>query len=118
MIDQLLQNWEIEIRRGVIQLLVLSVMIKEDLHGKAICEKILQVTDGIIEVPLGTVYPLLRRFINEQMIETFKPKEDQRKTLYKLNEKGKKYFYHVRERWMRYSIAVSDSLHKGDEYEH
>ena len=90
MIDQLIQNWEIEIRRGVVQLLVLSVMVTEDLHGKAICEKILEATDGIIEVPLGTVYPLLRRFINDEMIETFKPKEDQRKTLYKINEKGRK----------------------------
>lgn len=110
----MVQNWETEIRRGVVQLLVLSVLVTEDLHGKAICEKILEVTEGIIEVPLGTVYPLLRRFINEEMIETFKPKEDQRKTLYKLNGLGKKYYFHVRERWMRYSIAVSNTLHKGE----
>jgi PadR family transcriptional regulator PadR len=114
MIQALVQNWETEIRRGVIQLLVLSVLVKKELHGKAICEKILDITDGIIEVPLGTVYPLLRRFINENMIETFKPKEDQRKTLYKINELGKQYYFQVRERWMRYSIAVSSSLDKGE----
>ncbi len=110
MIHTLIQNWETEIRRGVIQLLVLAVLVKEELHGKAVCEKILEITDGIIEVPLGTVYPLLRRFINENMIETFKPEDDQRKTLYKINELGKQYFYQVREKWMRYSIAVSNSL--------
>jgi DNA-binding PadR family transcriptional regulator len=111
MIDRLIENWETEIRRGAIQLLVCAVLDERDLHGKQICDTIWEKTGEIIEVPLGTVYPLLRRFVNDELIETYKPEYDQRKTIYKLNSKGKEYYLLMQEMWNRYSVAVSNVLH-------
>lgn len=111
-----LQNWEVEVRRGVIQLLVFNVLSEDDFHGMAICDRILQITVGIVEIPLGTVYPLLRRFIRDGLIETYKPKnEDRRKTIYKLNQNGLQYYHEIRESWLRYSVAVSNALHVKDD---
>ncbi len=113
--DQLINNWETEIRRGVIQLLVLSVLAQEDLHGKEICDRIWMRTNQIISVPLGTVYPLLRRYVTEGMIETYKPVGDQRKTMYRLNRRGIAFYGRIFELWQRYSVAVSNIFHYKEE---
>jgi PadR family transcriptional regulator, regulatory protein PadR len=111
MVDRLKENWETEIRRGVLQLLVCAVLEEEDLHGIGICDNIFMKTGSIIQVPLGTIYPLLKRYIQEELIETYKPKEDQRKTIYKLNASGKEFYLYMQETWNRYSAAVSEILH-------
>ncbi|MHA2251180.1 MAG: PadR family transcriptional regulator [Candidatus Kariarchaeaceae archaeon] len=111
-LEKLLSNWETELRRGAIQLLVCAVLSEKDLHGMAICETIGTLTEGIVQVPLGTVYPLLRRFLSVGIIETYKPKgEDQRKTIYKLNSQGNDYYNSIVIMWNRYSAAVSKLLH-------
>ncbi|MCH8907446.1 MAG: PadR family transcriptional regulator [Candidatus Heimdallarchaeota archaeon] len=109
----ILGNWEVEIRRGVIQLLVFNVLSEQEIHGKAICDKIYDITNGIVQIPLGTVYPMLRRFIREGLIESKKPSgEDMRRTIYKLNETGLNYYHKIQESWLRYSVAVSNTLHR------
>jgi len=109
-IDQLIDVWETEIRRGAIQLLVCAVLAEKDMHGKEICDTILEKTVNVIEVPLGTVYPLLRRFVNDNLIETYKPPEDRRKTIYTLNSLGEQYYLRMQEMWNRYSAAVYNVL--------
>jgi len=110
-IRKLLEKWETEIRRGAIQLLVCAVLNEENMHGTEICDTILDKTDQLIEVPLGTVYPLLRRFINEGLVETYKPPEDRRKTIYMLNSTGVQYYTSMRDQWLKYSVAVNNVLH-------
>lgn len=114
-INDILAKWEVEIRRGVIVLLVLGGLVDEDLHGKALVESIAQRTRQVIEVPLGTIYPLLSRFIRDGLIETYKDKEDKRLTYYKLNRAGRQFFYLARELWVRYTAAVNDFIDRIDE---
>lgn len=111
-----LDNFEAELRRGVIVLLVIATLVEENLHGMALLDKISRKTDGVINVPLGTVYPLLRRFINnERMIETFNHPDDKRKTMYKLNDSGREFFKKARLLWLRYSSATNNLIDKIDE---
>ena len=81
------------------------------MHGKEICDTIGNKTGDIIQVPLGTVYPLLRRFISEGLIETYKPKGDQRKTIYKLVGNGMNYYNQMIILWNRYASAVNNVIH-------
>ena len=111
-----IENWEVEIRRGVIVLLVLAALSDEDLHGMALIDKISRKTETIIEVPLGTIYPLLRRFIKENLIETYKPSGgDVRKTMYTLNNNGKEFFLRARYLWHSYTSTVNNFLDQLDE---
>ena len=110
-ISLLIEKWETELRRGAIQLLVCSVLSERDMHGTEICDTILSKTNQLIEVPLGTVYPLLRRFINEGLVETYKPTDDKRKTVYMLNASGSQYYFSMRDLWLKYSVAVNNVLH-------
>lgn len=111
-VENLLERWVVEIRRGVIQLLVCAVLLENDLHGKEICDRIFYHTNQTINVPLGTVYPLLRRFVTNGIIETYKldGEGDQRKTIYKLNSRGTQYYVGMREEWLRYSVAVQNAI--------
>lgn len=113
LISELKDNFEVEIRRGAIQLLVFTTLIDKDLgmHGKGICDEIEEKTNGIVNIPIGTIYPLLSRFVSNQLIETYKPDDDKRKTYYKLNSMGKAFYYLILDIWQRYSVAVSNVLH-------
>ena len=111
-----LENFEAELRRGVLVLLVIAALVDENLHGMALMEKINKKTSGVINLPLGTLYPLLRRFINnEKMIETFNHPDDKRKTMYKLNTTGREFFKRARELWLRYSSATHVFIDSVDE---
>lgn len=47
--------------RGHMDALLLSVLEHEPLHGYAIIEALQARSDGVLNVPTGTVYPALRR---------------------------------------------------------
>ncbi len=109
-VEKALENWITSFRGGVIVLLVIAVLYEKDLHGIGIIDRISQRTEGIVQVPLGTIYALLQRFIRLGLIETYKDPEDQRKTIYKLNRRGKAFYKNIRELWLRYSVAVNSFL--------
>lgn len=116
-IEKTIENWENEVRRGVVVLIVLAALVDEDLHGMALMDKIERKTGGseILKVPLGTIYPLVRRFNENGMIETYKHPVDGRKTMYKLNRYGKIFFIRARELWLRYSAATHSFIDSVDE---
>lgn len=115
-LDDYVQNWEVEIRRGVIQLFVLHVLSKQDQNGKAITDEIFEMTKGRLEVPIGTIYPLLKRFGEALFIETYQIEgEDKRLKNYTLTNLGREYYQRILEKWLRYSIVLSDALHKPKE---
>ena len=114
-IQRAIDNWEVEVRRGVIVLLVLATLWNENLHGMALVDKIAESTAATIKIPLGTIYPLLKRFIADNMIETLKSPDDARRTIYTLNSNGREFFIAARELWLRYSSAVNNLLDLVDE---
>ncbi len=114
-VEKALENWITSFRGGIIVLLVIAVLYEQDLHGIGIIERISQRTEGIVQVPLGTIYALLQRFIRLGLIETYKDPKDQRKTIYKLNRRGKKFYRNTRELWLRYSVAVNSFLDSMEE---
>ena len=114
-LDRAVDNWEVEIRRGVIVLLVLASMLDGDLNGKNIINKISSRTNNVIHVPLGTIYPLLRRFNKTGLIETYKPYEGARETMYQINKCGKEFFKQARDLFLRYTSAANAFIDKVDE---
>ena len=114
-LEKAIENWVTSFRGGIIVLLVMATLYEEDLHGIALIEKIEKNTSGIVQIPLGTIYALLQRFIRLGLIETYKDPDDQRKTIYTLNEKGRAFFNEIRDLWLRYSVAVNNLLDLMDE---
>lgn len=56
-----------QFKKGILELIVLSVVSKKDRYGYELVETISQA----IDVNEGTIYPLLKRLTNEKYFETY-----------------------------------------------
>lgn len=63
------------------------LVLAEERHGYDIMKSITEMTDGLVNVGPGTLYPLLSRFQKEDLI--LQVSEDSRKKTYILTEKGR-----------------------------
>ena len=50
-------------KRGTVELAVLAVLQKEDMYGYQIVQEISSLSEGRFILPLGTLYPVLYRFV-------------------------------------------------------
>ncbi|MCG3217999.1 MAG: PadR family transcriptional regulator [Candidatus Heimdallarchaeota archaeon] len=116
-LNKMRDKWEIQYRKGVIQLMVLAVLNQGESYGYEICQIISEITDEVIDVPIGTVYPLLGRFQQDGLVETYTQAGKRgKRTMYLITGLGKELFYKLQDRWVRYSAAVNSFLTKIDEY--
>jgi PadR family transcriptional regulator PadR len=76
----------IQLKKGVLELCVLSLLKRDDKYGY---ELIAEISKGI-EISEGTIYPLLRRLKNEGYVETYleESSEGPPRKYYRLTEKG------------------------------
>ena len=76
----------IQFKKGVLELCVLSLLCKRDYYGY---ELVSSISDEI-RISEGTIYPLLRRLKNEKYVETYleESKEGPPRKYYKLTKKG------------------------------
>lgn len=76
----------IQLKKGVLELCVLSLLKKSDKYGYELIAEI----SRNIEISEGTIYPLLRRLKNEGYVETYLEESSggPPRKYYKLTEKG------------------------------
>ena len=76
----------IQLKKGVLELCVLSLLKRDDKYGY---ELIAEISKGI-EISEGTIYPLLRRLKNEGYVETYLDlsRRGPPRKYYRLTEKG------------------------------
>ena len=74
---------------------ILLVLLEEQ-HGYGIMQRILELTKGRVIIGAGTLYTLLSRFEKEGIIRQIR--EEERKKIYKLTNKGKILLYEEEER--------------------
>ena len=55
-------------KRGTVEIAVLAVLREEDLYGYQIVQRIAEKSDGFFTLPLGTLYPVLYRFVESGYI--------------------------------------------------
>lgn len=55
-------------RKGTVELMVLALLLESDLYGYQLVQKIAELSDGAIQVQLGTLYPTLYRLVDEGYI--------------------------------------------------
>ena len=76
----------IQLKKGVLELCVLSLLKMDDKYGYELVAEI----SKCIEISEGTIYPLLRRLKNEGYVSTYleESREGPPRKYYKLTEKG------------------------------
>jgi PadR family transcriptional regulator PadR len=62
------ENWTVQVRKGILELCVLSALRGRRLYGYDLV-KTLRALDGLV-ISEGTIYPILSRFKQEGLVET------------------------------------------------
>jgi PadR family transcriptional regulator PadR len=96
----------IQFKKGVLELYVLSVLDKKTCYGK---ELVNEVSKNIL-ISEGTIYPLLRRLKSEGLVTIYlqEPQEGPPRKYYKLTELGRKKEEELKKEWFSFVKSVNN----------
>ena len=97
-----------DLLQGTLDLLILKTLALGKLHGWGISKRIQQISQGVLEVNQGSLYPALYRLEDRGLIEAewgISP-EGRRAKFYALTAKGKGALREERQSWKVFSQAV------------
>ncbi len=101
-----------DLLQGTLTLLVLRTLAHGPMHGYGITLHIHRVSNEILRVEEGSLYPALHRMEQEGWINAeWKPSENNRRArYYSLSAKGRKQLAREEESWARLTQAVASVL--------
>ena len=97
-----------DLLQGTLDLLILKMLGREPLHGWAISKRIQLLSNEVLSVQQGSLYPALHRLENQGWVEAeWKPSDVGRSTkVYRLTRAGKRQLERELETWNRLSSAI------------
>ena len=95
-------------KRGTVDLVVLSVLLERDMYGYEIVKTVKEKSGGKYEIPLGTLYPVLYRFIENGYLSDRDEIVNKRlRKYYHLEEKGKDFYAELLGEYRKISEGVN-----------
>jgi PadR family transcriptional regulator PadR len=112
--DGLLENWIVQLRKGVLELCVLNALGENRLYGYEIVTR-LSAIDGLV-ISEGTIYPILSRFKRDALVETTieESQEGPPRKYYRLTRSGRQLLDAMNGSWKTLKRGV-DGLRKENE---
>lgn len=104
-----LENTKAQMRKGLLELCVLSIISKDEMYPSDIIKKLKELKMIVVE---GTLYPLLNRLKNEELL-SYSWKESQSgppRKYYKITEYGKEFLSELIQTWKDLDKAVNLSI--------
>ncbi|HZP62387.1 MAG TPA: PadR family transcriptional regulator [Terriglobales bacterium] len=103
-----------ELLQGTLDMLILRTLQLGALHGWAIAQRIQQISNEVLQVQQGSLYPALHRLEHRGLISAdWRASENNRKAkYYSLTAAGKKQLASELDGWKRLSAAISLVLRK------
>jgi transcriptional regulator len=101
-----------ELLQGTLDLLILKALVLGPLHGWGISKRLRQLSDDVLDVGQGSLYPALYRLEDRGWISAAwgTSPEGKRAKFYTLTAEGRKQFAAERSQWRRFSSAVEQVL--------
>ena len=98
-----------DLLQGTLDLLILQTLAFEPMHGWGIAQRIQQVSNEILQIGQGSLYPALHRLEYKGWIkaEWGNSENNRRARFYRLTAAGRKQLQSEVETWDRLSSAVS-----------
>jgi PadR family transcriptional regulator, regulatory protein PadR len=98
--------------QGTLDILILKILALEPLNGWAIGQRLTQVSQGILQVSDGSLYPALHKLEQEGwIVGAWQPSENNRRAkVYSLTRFGHKHLQRESANWDRVSAAISRVL--------
>jgi transcriptional regulator len=98
-----------DLLQGTLDLLILKTLELEPMHGWGITLRIQQVSESVLQVNQGSLYPALHRLEERGWIRaTWKVSENNRQAkYYELTAQGKRQLVQETQNWLRLSGAMA-----------
>jgi transcriptional regulator len=98
-----------DLLQGTLDLLILKTLELEPMHGWGITQRIQQLSDSVLQVNQGSLYPALHRLEERGWIRaSWGNSENNRQArYYQLTAHGRKQLGQEKENWLRLSGAVA-----------
>jgi PadR family transcriptional regulator, regulatory protein PadR len=98
-----------EILQGTLDLLILKTLALEPMHGWGIAQRIQQVSNDVLQVQQGSLYPALYRLERKRLIQAEWGASDnnRRAKYYSLTKAGRDQLEKEQAEWERLSSAVA-----------
>ena len=97
-----------DLLQGTLDLLILRTLALESMHGWGIAQRIQQVSNDVLQVGQGSLYPALHRLEYKGWIQAeWGPSDNNRRAkYYSLTLEGKKQLEAERDNWQRLTEAI------------
>jgi transcriptional regulator len=98
-----------DLLQGTLDLLILKTLELEPMHGWGISQRIQQVSEDVLQVNQGSLYPALHRLEEQGWISaSWKISENNRQAkYYTLTKLGHRQLVDEKDNWIRLSAAVA-----------
>ena len=98
--------------RGSLDLLVLKTLSLQSMHGWGISQRIQQISEGVLEVNQGSLYPALQRLEKDGLItsEWGTTDNNRRARYYRLTPAGRRALGAELESWRRFAAGLETVL--------
>lgn len=103
----------VQYKKGVIELCVLSMLYRKDSYGYDVSEYI----SKRINISDGTVYPILRKLKSEGLVTTYLSEESggPPRKYYKITELGREQYLKDKAEWLSFTKTVENMLKEDDD---
>jgi PadR family transcriptional regulator, regulatory protein PadR len=103
-----------DLLQGTLDALILKTLALEPMHGWGIAQRIQQISQEVLQVQQGSLYPALHRLEHQGWIEAEWGASDnnRRAKYYRLTRAGRRQLEKELDNWERLSAAVSLVLQK------
>jgi len=107
-----LANTSVDLLQGTLDLLVLRTLQAGPLHGWAISQRIQQISEDVLRVNQGSLYPALHRLEHDGWIEAEwgASENNRRAKFYRLTRTGRRKLEEETASWERLAAAVTRVL--------
>ena len=97
-----------ELLKGSTNLLVLSLLEKENMYGYQMIRKLSEKSQNVFELQEGTLYPILHSLEEKNYISSYWDETRAKKRkYYAITNKGKKYLKEIKQEWKNFSYGVN-----------
>ena len=99
------ESFEIQLKRGVLELCVLALLSRGDNYGYVIASQLAEA----IDMGEGTIYPLMRRLQKDGLVDTYLQESGSGppRKYYRLTKAGQTAFVNQKKEWAAFAEAVN-----------
>lgn len=102
-----------ELLKGVLDILILSLLSKKDMYAYEISKVIMEYSNNSITVGEGTLYPALKRFCDNGYLEFYwieRENNSVKRKYYRLTAKGKDYLSYKNKEYEKIKLLIENII--------